>query len=426
MFIYSCDVFSENVGSPQGRELSSLESSGIEPSSANLPVLSNEDTLVSELAESTIPSSSVGINGDLSSKTPILQSDQLIYSCTYCGKTAVGKEELATHRDKVSSCPHCDYESTEHIKLHLCEPSSYYQQAENLKSSSKKEQPCKIVPLKPGENSLEKVRVADVHVEQNEQSCKIVPVKPGENSLEKVKVADVHVEQNEQSCKIVPVKPEENSLEIVSVADVHVQQNEQPEKEAKLHRNSKVRMKISKDFDKIESRLKEKIFGMLKSMIETSENPSETCRYYRIKELSDDSVSLEKWSCQKCEHVSLSWGEHVQHLLTHPTQTYHCNSVLRSRSHLSGHSQARQYICEFCGECFCSKQHVLMHCADGEVFECRTCDSRRHRRGDAATSLCDRCGKIVRNLKNHQLCHVNPQFFKRHQCIECSKICQTR
>ncbi|KAJ9592314.1 hypothetical protein L9F63_001134, partial [Diploptera punctata] len=438
---------------PQETELSGLETSDIEipddltacllneSSSTSLPVLSNEDTksidikpLPSVICEDTISSSFVEINKK-SSRTSIEQIDDLLYTCIHCKKTISGKEQFVMHKkinhpDIVFCCPDCDgviFESKEifeeHIKIHLNEPECIGISDINWRHTElgrKDELPSIDVGLIS----------RDTEYEMQKSSF------------------NPHIE-TELYSKLVPIRQEEGALEIVSVADVHIESEKEFQEESKLQGNSKFRMKISKDFEKIENKLKSKIIGAIKGIIKTSENGKSS----KIEEVpngtKEKSQNSKHWTCRKCEHISFSWGEHIQHLQSHPLKSFqctYCDKTFNSKSkldyHTCTHTQEKKLICEYCGKSFRNNQnlknHLHVHGATDTIYECKECNKKFATKGGyeshcythaEALYLCEVCGKSMKHfssLRLHRLSHFDPTFFSRYRCLVCGRTCQNR
>ena len=208
---------------------------------------------------------------------------------------------------------------------------------------------------------------------------------------------------------------------------------------------------LSKDFEKIENKLRSKIIGAIKGIIKTKESSVDRNKY--SKDLHSDSIEQSQnskhWSCQKCKHISLSWGEHIQHHHTHPSKPFQCTYCVKAfsskskfDSHISMHTQEKQFICEYCGKRFRSNQnlknHLHIHGAGDRTFECKECHKTFPTRGGyeshcsshaEASYLCDVCGKSIKHLSSlrlHHLSHVDPEFFVKNRCLVCGKTCQNR
>lgn len=494
----------ETLEQPQKQKLC-LESSDIEPpddltdclfdesSTMNLPVLSSEDTkpessVYDETVSTVFTENEVceeGIVQDDSRKASVDHSytrwDQTAYCCMYCKKTVVGKDNLASHQtishpDKVFCCPECDvviYESKqffeEHKKTHLRKSECgegiikvNWRMSENCFEESKSVVPDdgniivnKMFNYKKCEKDIETHKTG--LLEADVESGMVLPLL----KISELDMASLHKKVHEQTDR-------QSVVEIVEVADIHVEPERSILKKGLFQSNSKFRMKISKNFENIDNNVKSKIIGTIRDIIKESENERTkvvgTERSSHNNEVVQTATDTEEmssqnkkkreikhkhWKCKQCDHLSVSWEEHLKHILAHSPMSFPCaycdkqfSSKARLQFHTSIHTQEKLFICEYCGKVFRNRQslknHLYTHDESEKMFECKDCGKKFGTRAGydshcashtKASYLCDVCGKSMKHISSlrlHKLTHVDPTSFRRHCCAVCGKACRNR
>jgi hypothetical protein len=454
-----------------------------ELSTLNLPVLTNEESTTvdvkqeqtSDIYDETVSTVSVknevseeGITPDVSRKSPLDHSytrwDQTVYSCMYCMRMFFGKGNLVSHQtishpEKVFCCPECDiiiYGSKqffeEHEKAHLrksdCEEDILKVNCHMSENSCLKE--GKYVASDKG--SISEM----INSRESETDLKsgmvLLPMEISEQDM-----ASLHRKKADT----------QNDDEIVRVAEIFVEPESPVLKRGPFQNISTFRMKISKNFENIESNVKSEIIETIRRIIKGSENERKILRTERTfqtrEEMQEPTKTLENsawnktereikqkhWKCKLCDHVSVSWEEHRNHVWEHPLVPFPCprcdkqfRSKARLKFHMSVHTQEKRFICEYCGKGFsnrqCLKNHQYTHDEGDKMFECQDCGRKFGTRGgydshrashSEASYLCDLCGKSMKHvssLRLHRLTHIDPSFFRRHCCAVCGKTCRNR
>jgi RNase P subunit RPR2 len=465
----------------------------------NLPVLSNEDTKAADIKPgpqtpsdvyddtvSTLCTENeeyVGVTEDVSRKASLDHSytrwDQTIYCCMYCKKTVIGKDNLASHQtashpDKVFCCPECDiiiYESKqffeEHRKTHLrksdCDEDTFKVNWHTTENSCF-EEGNDLVPDNGSINEVFNYKKIKKNTETHKTGLLEADLDSGTILSLKIPELDLAHLPNEV-CKQTD---RQSVVEIVQVADIRVEPERSILKKGSLQSNSKFRVKISKNFETIDDNLKSKIIGTIRGLIKesqkerikvtgtevTSKESEEVQRLSFAEEISPQNkmkkeMKLKRWKCKQCDHVSVSWEEHLKHVEMHPPVSFPCaycdkqfSSKTRLQFHTSVHTQDKPFICEYCGKSFRNRQslknHLYTHDEGEKMFECQDCGKKFGTRGGydshcashtKASYLCDLCGKSMKHISSlrlHRLIHIDPDFFRRHCCAVCGKTCRNR
>jgi hypothetical protein len=450
----------------------------------NLPVLSNEDIKREPPISSSVCEE--GTVQDDSGKTSVDHSytrwDRTAYHCMYCKKTVFGKDNLASHQTsshpgKVFCCPQCGviiYESKqffeEHKKTHLrkseCGEGTIKVDWHVPEDSCFKESKC-VMPDSGSTivneicNYKESERDVKTHksslLEPNVGSGMALPLL----NVSELDMASLHKTVHKQT-------DEQSVVEIVKVADICVEPERFILKKGLFQNNSKFRMKICTNFENIDSNDKSKIIETIRSIIKESENKrikvvgpeissqdrEEVLAATDAEEISSENgakreIKHKHWKCEHCDHLSLSWEEHLKHICVHSPVLFSCvycgkqfSSKARLKFHTSVHTQEKPFICEYCGKCFRNrhalKNHLYTHDESEKMFECQECGKKFGTRAGyeshcachtKASYLCDVCGKVMKHISSlrlHKLTHVDPTFFRRHCCDVCGKACRNR
>ncbi|XP_021929235.1 zinc finger protein 585A-like isoform X2 [Zootermopsis nevadensis] len=492
-------VNQETLEQPQKKELC-LESSDTEPpdclfdesSTMDHPVVSNEDTkpepsVYDETFSTVFTENEVREEGIVqvdSRKVSVDHSythcDQTSYCCMYCKKTVVGKVNLASHQtvshpDKVFCCPECDviiYESKqffeEHKKKHFrksecgegtfkanwltCE--NYFEESKSVEPGNGNISVSEMFDYKKSEKDIETYKTGLLEVVV--KSGTVLP----SLKISEPDMAALHEKVHKQTDR-------QGAVEIVKVADIHVEPQRYLLKKGIFQSNLEFRVKISKNFKNIDSNDRSKITGIIRGIIKKLENERTkvvgTERCSRSNEVVQTAAGTEEissqkakrrikhrhWRCKQCDHLSVSWEEHVKHIWAHPPVSLPCaycdkrfSSKARLQFHASIHTQEKPFICEYCGKGFWNtqslKNHLYTHDESEKMFECKHCGKKFGTRAGydshcashtKASYLCDVCGKSMKHISSlrlHKLTHVDPTFFRRHCCAVCGKACRNR
>lgn len=489
----------------QGQERLCLKSSDIElpdgltaclfdeSSTLNLPGLSNEEITTTDikqeqqisrdLYDETVSTGSVknevceeGITQDVSMKSLVDHSytrwDQTVYSCMYCKRTFFGKDNLVSHQtishpEKVFCCPECDiiiHESKqffeEHKKTHL----SKSECGENtlkvnwhVSENSCLTEGKYVVTDNDSISEMINSRESKIDVEAHKAGLLETDLKSG------MVLSQMKISEQNMSSLYEKKADTQNIVEIMRVAEIFVEPERSILKKGLFQSNSKFRVKICKNFENIESNVKSKVIRAIRGIIKESENErkvvgterpcqnSEPTKTQEIPAWNDmkREVKHKYWKCKRCDHLSVSWEEHRNHIWEHPPVSFPCTccdkqfpSKARLQFHMLVHTQEKRFICEYCGKGFSNRQslknHQYTHDEGEKMFECQDCGKKFGTRGGydshcashtEASYLCDLCGKsmkYVSSLRLHRLTHIDPNFFRRHCCAVCGKTCRNR
>ncbi|XP_023717919.1 zinc finger protein 585A isoform X2 [Cryptotermes secundus] len=466
-----------------------------ESSMLNLPGLSNEETTTNikqeqqmspDLYDETVSTVSVknevheeGITQDVSKKPLVDHSytrwDQTVYSCMYCKRTFFGKDNLVSHQtvshpEKVFCCPECDiivYESKqffeEHEKTHLSKPEC----GENtLKVNWHMSENCCLTESKcvvSDNGSISEMinsRESKIDDEAHKACSLETDLKSG------MALPPMKMSEQDMSSLHKKEADTQNIVEIMRVAEIFVEPERSILKKGPFQSNSKFRVKICKNFENVESNVKSKVIRAIRGIIKMSENDRKVVGKERPCQNSEEvqektrtqeitawnemkrEVNHKYWKCKRCDHLSVSWEEHRNHIREHPPVSFHCTccdkefpSKARLQCHMFVHTQEKRFICEYCGKGFSNKHalknHQYTHNEGEKTFECQDCGKKLGtRRGydshcashTEASCLCDVCGKSMKHLNSlrlHRLTHIDPNFFRRC-CTVCGKTCRNR
>ncbi|PSN53365.1 hypothetical protein C0J52_03806 [Blattella germanica] len=390
----------------------------------SLPVLSNEDTAAIDIKSqpdvienniSMFLENNEEINQNNSSNIPVNANDISFYSGS-CETSAPGKEiaslhEKTDHNDKLFCCPDCNLTIFESKELFIKHRETHLNVCSAIAN-----------PLE-GSCLIEDCTSKNTEPISNKSDCNIY------SETDQV-----------SSHTVIPVQTEENEPKIISVANICIESENVPQNENPQN-ISKIRMKISKEFENIESNLQSKIIEAVKEMIQIPKNSNS-----KIENCSkNESCSTKQWKCQKCKYNASSWGEYIQHLQSHCLESLYCahcnkefNTKAKLKQHLYSHAQEnKSFICEYCGKGFPFNQklkiHLLTHGEGETMFECKECGKKLGTKGSyelhcsshaEASYLCEICGKslkYIRSLRVHQSQHIIPKAAKLINCIICGK-----
>jgi DNA-directed RNA polymerase subunit RPC12/RpoP len=485
-------VEQEKLEQPQEKELSCLQSDEVphdlttclfdESSTINHHVLSNggttvpgtkvEQQLSSDIYEETIST--------MAAETPVDHSytrwDQTGYNCVYCKKIFIGEVNFVSHQ---ASChPKKVVHSPEHdVIIHESKQQLFKDHKKTYMPN--KEFGEDIVKinwhatdnscLEEGKNVVSnisniietfKYRHSGKDIKTQRAGCLETDVE-SRLVLPALKIsaqnmAALHTKVYKQTGH--------NVVEIVRMADILVE----PEGSILKERKSKFRMKISKNFENIDSNVKSKIIGAIRGMIKESENKrskvQETETTHQDGEEIHKPTDTEETAPEnkpkggiqpkhlkykQCDQSSVSLEGHVRHVRGCRRVSFTCaqcdkefSSKTELQLHTFMHTQEKPYICEYCGKRFRNRQalknHLYTHDQGEKMFECRDCGKKFGTRGgyeshcashSEALCLCDLCGKRMkhtRSLRVHRLTHIDPSFFRRHCCTICGKTCRNR
>jgi hypothetical protein len=491
----------------QEQEQSCLKSSDIELpdgrtvclfadlSALSLPVLSNEESTAvdvkqeqqasADIYDETVSMVSVknevceeGNALDFARNSPVDHSytswDQTMYSCMYCTGTFFGKGNLVSHQtishpEKVFCCAECDeiiYGSKqffeEHEKTHLrnseCDEDTLKVNWHMSENSCLKEEKCDVSDNGSISEMIHSTE-SKIDVEANKARLSERDLKSG------IVLPPLEISEQDMASLHREKADTQNDIEIVRVAEIFVEPERSILKKGPIQNVSKFRMKISKNFENIESNVRSEIIGTIRRIIKGSEKERKvletegTCQNSEEMQEPTKTVAAwnttkreikhKHWKCKLCDHTSVSWEEHRNHVWEHPPVLFPCpccdkqfHSKARLKCHMFVHTQEKRFICEYCGKGFtsrqCLKNHQYTHDEGEKMFECQDCERKFGTRGgydshrashSEASYLCDLCGKSVKHvssLRLHRLTHIDPSFFRRHCCAVCGKTCRNR
>ena len=492
-------VEQEKLEQPQDKELSCLQSDEVphdlttclfdESSTINHHILSDGSTAVSDTkveqqissdvyeetfsTEATESNSCNGVMTQVIKKeAPVDHSytrwDQAGHNCVYCKKIFVGKVNLVSHQtschpEKVFHCPEGD------VIVHECEQRFRDRKRPDMQKKEFGEDIIKINWHATDNSCWEEGKnlVSDngsinemFRYRESEKDVEIDKANSLETDVESrlVLPALKISAQNMAALRTKVYKQTgHNVVEIVRMADILVE----PEGCISKERKSKFRVKISKNFEKIDNNVKSKIIGAIRGIIKESENKrskvKETGGSHQdaIEETAPEKkpkgggIQPRRLRCKHCDHMSVSLEEHLRHVHERCPVSFtctHCDKQFSSKTglqlHTSIHTQEKPFICEYCGKCFRNRQslknHLYTHDQGEKMFECQDCGKKFGTRGgyeshcashSEASCLCDLCGKRMkhtRSLRVHRLTHVDPSFFRRYCCTVCGKACRNR